>query len=172
MTDAILSFSGYSHIDYLLHKTDLREVTDIIFLHVQHAFPHMSFPSCMWPPPCTTLGVQQVMTISNITTLTSFNWLWKAATKEQKGAFLDAALGLFIWGWEGQELYCFRQGQDGALLSRVWDTSGLSPMMMQGDNHMGMFLQLKYWLLKEIKCKGRKKKKKAAVYSWLTLLKE
>lgn len=32
-------------------------------------------------------------------------------------------------------------------------------MMMQGDNQMGKFLQLKYQLLKETKCKGKEKKK-------------
>lgn len=38
--------------------------------------------------------------------------------------------------------------------------SCLSPMMMQGDNHMGKLLQLKYQLLKETKCKGKEKKKR------------
>jgi len=33
-------------------------------------------------------------------------------------------------------------------------------MVMQGDNHMGKFLQLKHQLLKERKCKGGKKKGK------------
>lgn len=130
MTDVILSLSGYSLILVICCIKLIPETWWISSI----SMPKISSPTWVSlvahdsEPAATSLHHIGCLTgdgNQSITSLASFNQPWKADHKEQKSTFLGAALGSLMWPRGGKELYCwwscFEQGQDGVLLSWIWD---------------------------------------------------
>lgn len=119
------------------------------------SMPKISFhtwvsPSCTCLWTCshfpTSQGVSSRWRQSGILTgLASSHQPWKAAHKEQKSAFLDAALkearsctpGRAALN-RGRTVRCFHESETQRCLS---------PMVVQDNDYKGKFLQLKYQLL-------------------------
>lgn len=136
----------------------------------------MNFPACTWVWTCshllpsTSLGIWQVMVISKTTSLACFNQPCKAAHKEQKGISL-----IHLWHRIGDHKETIAEGaalDRGRMLCCFCESKiqrWPSTMMVQGDNHVRKFLQLKYQPVKECKCRKKNKQTKNQqwfIYGW------